>query len=135
MRIVVGCNNGCSNPLVSPPLNARGGIVPQEPPNGRWSIPNLGWGTFVPSFVTLIIPPTRKHLLYLIYVKDIDLDVQIQVFKKVIKVNGKIINEYIISLFGFTLQNNVFEWGENFLHDHPNCILQNWNKLFVNVTK
>jgi hypothetical protein len=77
----------------------------------------------------------KKHLPYSTYVKDIDLDAQIWVFKKAIKVNGKIINEDIINLFGFTLQDNIFEWGENFLHDHFNRILHNWSKLFVNVTK
>jgi hypothetical protein len=42
MRVVVGCNNGHKNPLVSPPLNVGGGVVPQELPNGGWLIPNLG---------------------------------------------------------------------------------------------
>jgi hypothetical protein len=26
----------------------------------------------------------------------------------------------IINLFGFTLQNNISKWGENFVQDHPN---------------
>jgi hypothetical protein len=38
VRVVVGCNNGHNSPLVSPPLNVRGGVVPQEPPNGGWFI-------------------------------------------------------------------------------------------------
>jgi hypothetical protein len=68
-----------------------------------------------------LISPTRKHLPYLIYVKDTNLDVHIQVFKKAIKANGEIINEDIIHLFTFTLKDSIFEWGENFLQDHPNC--------------
>jgi len=50
VKVVVECNNGCNNLLISPPLNVGGGGVPQKPLNGGWSIPNLGWGTFVPSW-------------------------------------------------------------------------------------
>jgi hypothetical protein len=35
--------------------------------------------------------------------KDIDHDVHIRVFKKIIKVNGEIVDDDIINLFGFTL--------------------------------
>jgi hypothetical protein len=40
-------------------------------------------------------------------VKDIDPDVHIRVFKKVIKTNGEIVEIDIIKLFGFTLQDNI----------------------------
>jgi hypothetical protein len=36
-------------------------------------------------------------------VKDIDLDVHIKVFKKIIIVNGEIVEANIINMFGFTL--------------------------------
>jgi hypothetical protein len=45
---------------------------------------------------------TRKHLSYSTYVKDTNCDVHIQVFKKAINANGKIINEDIVNLFEFT---------------------------------
>ncbi len=37
------------------------------------------------------------------YVKDIDLDAHIRVFKKAIKTNDETMEAYIINLFGFTL--------------------------------
>jgi len=46
--------------------------------------------------------PYRK-LQYPTYVKDIDLDAHIKVFKKSIKVNGETMEVDIINLFGFTL--------------------------------
>jgi hypothetical protein len=30
----------------------------------------------------------------------------------------------IINLFGFILQNNILEWGKNFVHDQPNCTFE-----------
>ncbi len=72
--------DGQNKPLISPPPNLRSRVVPQEPPNGRWSIPNTRWGTFMlswyPQAITSITPPTRKHLPYLIYVKNTNLDAQ-----------------------------------------------------------
>jgi hypothetical protein len=51
--------------------------------------------------------PTDKlpywKLQYSTYVKDIDLDGHIKVFKKAIRKNGEIVEAYIINLFGFTL--------------------------------
>jgi hypothetical protein len=48
-------------------------------------------------------------------VKDINYDVHIRVFKKVIKTNGKTMEANIINLFCFTLHDNILEWGENFV--------------------
>jgi hypothetical protein len=45
-------------------------------------------------------------------------------FKKAIKVNGKIVEADIINVFGFTLNDTIFEWGENYVQDHPNCIFE-----------
>ncbi len=99
----------------SPLADLGGGVVPQKQPNGDWSIPNSGWGTFVPpwypQYVAPIRPPTRKHLLYLTYVKDTYPNAHIRVFKKMIKANGKIVNENINNFFCFTFQNNIFKWG------------------------
>jgi hypothetical protein len=49
--------------------------------------------------------------------KDIDLDAHIRVFKKGIKANGKTVEVDINYCFGFTLQDNILKWGENFVQD------------------
>jgi hypothetical protein len=49
--------------------------------------------------------------------KDIDPDVHIILFKKAIRANGKTMKVDIINIFGFTLRNNISEWGENFVQD------------------
>jgi hypothetical protein len=40
MKVIVGGGDGWNSQPVSPPLNARGGTIPREPPNGRWSTLN-----------------------------------------------------------------------------------------------
>lgn len=81
MKVIVGNDDGQNSPPVSLLLNARDRVVPHEPPNGRWHVPNLGRGTFVPSwypqFVALIHHLIRKHLSYPTYVKDTNHDVHI----------------------------------------------------------
>ncbi len=72
----------------------------------------LSW---YPQAITSIRPPTNKHLPYLIYVKDTNLDAHIWVFKKAIKVNGKTFNRDIINLINFILQNSIFERGIFFI--------------------
>jgi hypothetical protein len=63
--------------------------------------------------------PTSKlpyqKLQYLTYVKDIDPNVHIRVFKQAIKANKKILEADIFNMFGFTLRNNILEWGEKFV--------------------
>jgi hypothetical protein len=51
-------------------------------------------------------------------------------FKKAIKVNGEIVEVDIINLFGFTLQDNIFEWGEKFVQNHPICIFEELEHAF-----
>jgi hypothetical protein len=79
---------------------------------------------FIPSWyqplvVQLVRKPITKlpykKLQYPTYVKDIDLDVHIRVFKKAIKVNGETVKVDIINLFGFTFKDNIYEWGENYV--------------------
>ncbi len=53
-------------------------------------------------------------------------------FKKAIKTNGEIVKVDIINLFGFTLRNNIFEWGENFVQNHPNCTFEKLEQAFWN---
>jgi hypothetical protein len=65
-----------------------------------------------------------QKLQYPTYVKDINLDAHIKIFKKIIKTNGEIVEANIINLFGFILQDNILEWGKNFVQDHPNCTFE-----------
>jgi hypothetical protein len=61
-----------------------------------------------PWYQQLVAKPTIKlpyrKLQYPTYVKDIDLNVHIKMFKKVVKVNGEIVEVDIIDLFGFYFQ-------------------------------
>ncbi len=50
-----------------------------------------------------------KKLQYPIYIKDINPNVHIKIFKKAIKTNGEIVEVDIINLFGFTFKDNIFE--------------------------
>ncbi len=73
--------------------------------------------------------PYRK-LQYPTYVKDTNLDVHIKVLKKAIIVNGEIMELNIINMFGLTFKDTIFEWGENFVHDNPNCTLEELEQTF-----
>jgi hypothetical protein len=69
--------------------------------------------------VQLVWEPTTKlpykKLQYPTYVKDIDPDAHIKVFKKAIKTNGEMVEVDIINLFGFTLKDNISKWRENYV--------------------
>jgi len=41
----------------------------------------------------------------------------------------------IINMFGFTLGDNIFEWGENYVPNHQITLLKSWNKHFVSDLK
>jgi hypothetical protein len=69
-------------------------------------------------------------LQYLTYVKDINLDAHIKVFKKAIKANGETMEANIINLFGFILKDNIFGWGQNYVQDHPNDIFEKLKQTF-----
>jgi hypothetical protein len=71
-----------------------------------------------------------KKLQYPTYVKDIDPDAHIKVFKKAIKTNGETMEANIINIFGFILRDNIFEWGENYVQDHPNCTFEELEQVF-----
>ncbi len=94
---------------------------------------------FIPSWyqqpiVQLVSEPATKlpynKLQYPTYVKDTYLDVHIRVFKNTIKANGETMELDIINLFGFTLRDNIFEWGENYVQDHPNCTFEELEQTF-----
>jgi hypothetical protein len=91
----------------------------------------------MPSWYPLVVvwsEPTNKlpyqKLQYPTYVKDIDPDAHIRVFKKTIKANGETMEANINNLFSFTLWDNILEWGENFVQDHPNCTFEELEQVF-----
>jgi hypothetical protein len=85
--------------------------------------------------VQLVLEPTTKlpyrKLQYPTYVKDTTLDAHIIVFKKAIKANGETMEANIINMFGLTFRDNIFEWGENYIQDHPNCTFEELEQAFV----
>jgi hypothetical protein len=99
--------------------SSRGGGSPNRNPHGGSSLNHpigfYGWLTLDSRmFMPLWYPPvaiqfelTSKlpywKLQYPTYTKDTDPDAHIKVFKKIIKVNGEIVEVNIINLFGFTL--------------------------------
>jgi hypothetical protein len=112
------------------PKNSPGGSLPRGDPHGkptfnppigsfRWPAPDICM--FIPPwYQPLIVQPVSepttklpyKKLQYPTYVKNINPDAHIKVFKKAIKANGEIVE---VNLFGFTLKDNIFEWGENYV--------------------
>ncbi len=62
--------------------------------------------------------------------KDIDPNAHIRVLKKTMKVNGETMEANITNLFGFILRENILEWGENFVQDHPNYTFEELEQVF-----
>jgi hypothetical protein len=119
------------------------GNSPKEPPFdphvGSFGWPTLDLHMFIPPWyqppvVQLVLEPTTKlsykKLQYPTHVKNIDLDPHIRVFKNAIKANGEIVEVDIINLFGFTLKDNISEWGENYVQDNPNCTFEKLEQSF-----
>jgi hypothetical protein len=91
------------------------------------------------QLVPLQFEPTSKlsyhKFQYFTYVKDINLDAHIRVFKKVIKANGETMEANIINLFGFTLRNNI-SYGVKILYKIILIAqLMNWSKHFTSIFK
>jgi len=72
-----------------------------------------------------------KKLQYPTYVKDTDPNAHIRVFKKAIIVNGETVEFDIINLFGFTLYDSIFEWGETMFKTIQTALLKSWSKHFA----
>jgi hypothetical protein len=92
---------------------------------------------YQPPIVQLVSEPATKlpynKLQYPTYVKDTYLDVHIRVFKNAIKANGETMEVDIINLFGFTFRDNISEWGENYVQDHPNCTFEEFGTNILQV--
>jgi hypothetical protein len=63
------------------------------------------------------------------------LDAHIRTFKKAVKVNGEIVEANINNLFGLTFKDNISEWGENFVQNHPNCTFEKLEQVFCKCFK
>jgi len=89
-----------------------------------------------PRYPPIIVQPESiSKLLYIklqypTYVKDIDLDVHINIFKKMINANGETMQTNIMNLFNFTLRDNILDWGENFVQDHHNYTFEELQQVF-----
>jgi hypothetical protein len=94
---------------------------------------------YQPFIVQLVPkPPTKlpyRKLQYPTYVKDTNPDAHIRMFKKAIKANGEIVEVNIINMFGFTLKNNIIEWGEIFVQNHPIFIFEELEQTFYKQFK
>jgi hypothetical protein len=69
-------------------------------------------GGIVGTFVQPIVPYYRAYMRpfnYHKYKKNFDIDVNVQIFKIVIKVNGEMVNEEITNMFNFTLKVNALD--------------------------
>jgi hypothetical protein len=70
------------------------------------------------------LPPNRPYhqpLNYLEYVKDLNPNVNVKVFKFAIKKNGETKDAKIVNLFNFTLKDIIFDWCNNYMGNYPNC--------------
>jgi hypothetical protein len=90
------------------------GGPPRNPPVGFYGWQALDPRILMPPWyqpVPILFEPTNKlpyrKLQYPTYMKDINLDAHIKVFKKMIRAIGEIVEANIINLFGFTLQDNI----------------------------
>jgi hypothetical protein len=94
---------------------------------------------YQPHVMKPIRKPTTKlpymKLQYPTYVKDTNPNAHIKMLKNAIKANGETMEVDIINLFGFTLKDNIFEWGENYVQDHPNCIFEELERTFCKQFK
>ncbi len=110
-----------------------GGSFDRNPARGLPPNPHVriyGWQALDPMIfmppsyqpVLVLSKPTSKlpyqKLQYPTYVKDINPNDHIRVFKKTIRANGEIVEANIINLFSFILQDCISKWGENFVQDH-----------------
>jgi len=71
-----------------------------------------------------------RKFQYPTYVKNINPNAHIKIFKKVIKANGEIVESNIINMFGFTFKDGIFKHCENFVQNLPNCTFEELEQIF-----
>jgi len=69
------------------------------------------------------------------YVKDIDLDVHVQMFKTTIQTNGEIKDEDIVHMSIFTLHDTILKYKQNFLAKCSNYNFAKLEQTFYNWVK
>jgi hypothetical protein len=89
---------------------------------------------YQPHVVQLVSKPTTKlpyrKLQYPTYVKDINLDAHIKVFKKAIKANGETVEVDIINLFGLFSRIISLNGVKTMFNTIQIAFLKSWNKHF-----
>ncbi len=132
------------------PTNSHGGSSPKGDPCGGPPFNPLvelfGWLALDPHmFLSPWHPPIvaqltlkqtikllYKNLKYSTYVKDVDPNAYVRIFKEAIKNNGETVEVDIINLFDFTLKNNTKNGVKILFKIIQIANLKNWNKPFAN---
>jgi hypothetical protein len=65
--------------------------------------------------------PYRQPLIYPEYVKDLNPNAYVRVFKATIRANSETNDAKIVNLFSFTLRDIISNWCNNYLGDYPYC--------------
>jgi hypothetical protein len=65
--------------------------------------------------------PYCRPLNYLKYVKDLNPNAHVIVFKVAIKVDNETYDVEIVNLFSFTLKDTMSDWWNSYLGDYPDC--------------
>lgn len=63
--------------------------------------------------------PNMKGFNYFKYVKWMDFDTHVHVFKVVIQADSEIEGANIVNFFEFTFRNLDLDWCNNYLNDYP----------------
>ncbi len=83
---------------------------------------------YQPHVVQLVLEPitklSYKKLQYPTYAKDTNTNAHVKICKKAIKVDVETMENDIINMFGFTLNDNLSKWGENYVPNHPNYFFE-----------
>jgi hypothetical protein len=95
-------------------------LEPLRPPRpvGYFGLPmmNLGKPPLPPN------KPYRRPLNYFEYVKNLNPNVHVKVFKTIIKANGETEDVKIVNMFSFTLKYTMYNWCNNYMGDYLECI-------------
>jgi len=69
-------------------------------------------------------------LKYHDFKKDVDLDVHVNVFNFIVKVNAKTFKEYIIIAFNYMLRDITWDWCHNYMSKFPDYTFLELTKAF-----
>jgi len=115
------------------------GKSPLNPTVASFGCPTLDPRMFIPPWhqphVVQLVSKLATKPQYPTYVKDIDPNVFVKIFKKIIKVNGETMEVDIINLFGFTLRDTSLNGVKNVFKTIQTARLKSWNKHFASNSK